>query len=185
MPHSADLVRRFLKLFLAHETDLRAYVNAVVREASARDDVFQEVALALWRSFDRFDGDRPFAAWARGVATHKVLDFQRRSTRRAVVLSAAAIDTVHRAFDEMPPCATARQAALDECLKRLPAKSSELLALRYMREVSIPEIAAQLGTSAAAIHQSLSRVRVALGRCIEHRLTSDNQSIEQGFSTSA
>ena len=54
-----------------------------------------------------------------------------------------------------------------------------------MREVSIPKIAAQLGTSAAAIHQSLSRARVALGRCIERRLTADNQSIAQGFSTSA
>ena len=137
MPHSADLVRRFLKLFRTHETDLRAYVNAVVREASARDDVFQEVALALWRSFERFDGDRPFGAWARGVATHKVLDFQRRSTRRAVVLSAAAIDAVHRAFDELPPCTTARQAALEECLGNTPREIIRTPRAPLHREASI------------------------------------------------
>jgi RNA polymerase sigma-70 factor, ECF subfamily len=185
MPHSADLVRRFLKLFLAHETDLRAYVNAVVREASARDDVFQEVALALWRSFERFDGHRPFGAWARGVATHKVLDFQRRSRRRAVVLSAAAIEAVHRAFDEMPPFTTARQAALEECLKALPAKSTELLALRYTREAPIDEMATRLGTTAAAIYQSLSRARSVLGRCIERRLDAENQLFERSSSASA
>src|SRR5947209_8679153 len=38
----------FLTLFLRHQTDLRAFIGSLLRDRHARDDVFQEVALALW-----------------------------------------------------------------------------------------------------------------------------------------
>lgn len=182
MPCSVDSVGQFLKLFLAHESDLRAYVGAVVRDPSARDDVFQEVALALWRSFERFDPQRSFGAWARGVATNKVLDYQRRTNRRAMTFSAAAIEAVQRAFDETESPPSERQAALAECLNSLPVKSTELLELRYTHGASIPDLATRLGASPAAIYQSLSRIRALLAKCIQRRLNADHQSLRTGLS---
>ena len=63
----------FLPLFLAHQGDLRAFIGALIRDAQTREDIFQNVSLTLWESFDRYDRDRSFGAWARGIAARKVL----------------------------------------------------------------------------------------------------------------
>lgn len=73
--------REFLTLFLANESDLRAFMGSVVADRHAWDNVFQEVALTLWRSFDKFDRSRRFGAWARGVAANKVLQEWRKGAR--------------------------------------------------------------------------------------------------------
>ena len=53
----------FLRLLLAAETDLRAFVRSVLRDSAAVDDVFQETALVLWERFAEYDPARPFGAW--------------------------------------------------------------------------------------------------------------------------
>ena len=45
---------RFLPLFLAAQPDLRAFIGAMVRDPAAREDVFQEVSMILWKSFQKY-----------------------------------------------------------------------------------------------------------------------------------
>jgi len=174
-----DRRRQFLHLFLAHECDLRAYVATAVRVPSSREDVMQEVALALWKSFDRYDARQSFGAWARGVATHKVFDHHRRESRRPMLLSPEALDAVRRAFDEVEDGgghARAEEEALGHCLKLLPPRSAELVGLRYAEQAGIAALAERLGTTPAAIYQQLSRLRTVLGDCIRRRLAKTQQS---------
>src|SRR4051812_31335152 len=70
---------RFMELFLRHQDDLRAFLGAMVRDPHARADLFQDVALTLWNRIDTYDPDRPFGAWARGIAAKKVLQLRERS----------------------------------------------------------------------------------------------------------
>jgi len=173
-----DRPSQFLELFLAHESDLRAYVATAVRVPASRDDVMQEVALALWKSFDRYDSRQSFGAWARGVATHKVFDHHRRESRRIVLLSPEALEAVRRAFDEAEAgVEQARQEedALGHCLRSLPPRAAELVGLRYTERVGIADLADRLGTTPAAIYQQLSRLRVVLGDCIRRRLAKNQQ----------
>ena len=72
---------QFLPLFLAAQSDLRAFIGATVRDRALREDVFQEVAMVLWRTFDRFDASRSFGAWARGVAARKIMEDRRVRAR--------------------------------------------------------------------------------------------------------
>ena len=64
----------FLHFFNQCAADLRAYIGSVVRDVHAREDVFQDVSRTLWQSFDQYDPERSFGAWARGVATRKMLE---------------------------------------------------------------------------------------------------------------
>ncbi len=174
-----DRPSHFLRLFLAHESDLRAYVATAVRVPGSRDDVMQEVALALWKSFDRYDPRQSFGAWARGVATHKVFDHHRRESRRLVLLSPEALEAVRRAFDEAETDGgTVRQEeeALGHCLKSLPPRSAELVGLRYSERAGIAVLADRRGTTTAAIYQQLSRLRAVLGDCIRRRLAENHPS---------
>ena len=68
---------QFLPHFLAVQSDLRAFIGAAVRDAGTREDVFQEVAMILWKKFELYDPARPFGAWARGIATRKILEDRR------------------------------------------------------------------------------------------------------------
>ena len=63
--HASDPRDRavFLKRFLEHKDDLRAFIGAVVRNVALGGDVFQEVALTLWNRFNKCDTQRPFEAW--------------------------------------------------------------------------------------------------------------------------
>ncbi len=67
--------------------------------------------------------------------------------------------------------AGSRSQALRDCLSELPAKSRELLKLRYFDGQRCEEVAASLNTKLDAIYKRLSRLHQALKGCIETKLT--------------
>lgn len=165
----------FLSLFLRAELDLRAFIGALIREPGAREDVFQEIAITLWESFDRFDPKRAaFGAWARGVATNKVLQMRRKSGRLPIAFPPDTIEAIAEAFTvEEAPMAGERAEALRACVRELPEKSRQLIELRYEEGLSGKQLAKRLGRSIDAIYQTLSRIRRGLETCIKQRITSN------------
>jgi RNA polymerase sigma-70 factor (ECF subfamily) len=161
----------FLSLFLKHQDDLRAFIAAVVRDRHARDDVFQEVALALWKDRPRYDPLRPFGAWARGVAANKLMQRGQKDRRLPVAFSPEAIQAVLDAYDRTERTDAAEADALEQCLERLPDHQRQLLTLRYQKSLKLAQIAEQLRTTEDAAHKALSRIRVRLRQCVEQRLT--------------
>ncbi len=160
----------FLQLFLAHEGELRAFIGAVVRDAGAREDVFQEVAQALWKNFARFDSGRSFGAWARGVAANKVLEEHRRRERSPLSFAPEVVEAIRDAYDATERRPGAREEALRHCLQKLPEKSRLLLERRYGAGLKCAHIAREVGQSVDAVYQTLSRLRAALEGCIRQRL---------------
>ena len=133
---------RFLLLFLRCEADLRAFIGSVVLDRHAREDVFQECALTLWRKLEKYDPARSFGAWARGIAGNIILQRRHNDRRFPVAFSPETIKAVLDAYDRTEDSASARSDALAECLKRLPDRSRELLTMRYGRDLKPPQIAA-------------------------------------------
>ena len=91
----------FLENFLEHQRDLRAFIGSLVREPAAREDVFQEVALILWREWERFDRTKSFGAWARGIAANKILHRQRADRRFPVAFEPETMERILEAFDSV------------------------------------------------------------------------------------
>lgn len=60
-------------------------------------------------------------------------------------------------------------AALEGCLRDLPAPARRLLALRYADGLTVGQIAAALRASDAAIHGRLKRVFASLSTCLERK----------------
>ncbi|HPD16809.1 MAG TPA: sigma-70 family RNA polymerase sigma factor [Planctomycetota bacterium] len=161
----------FLRLLLQHETEVRAFVGSLVRDRHVREDVFQEVALALWAQFERYDVRRSFGAWARGIAANKILQRRHQDRRFPVTLSDTAVLSVLAAFDRTEEGnASSRLEALRECLQKVPEPARQLLALRYERGLPCAEIARQTRRTLDAVYQALSRLRSALEECIRRRL---------------
>jgi RNA polymerase sigma-70 factor (ECF subfamily) len=164
-----DQHERFLALFMRHQGDLRAFVRSVIPSPAMADDVLQEVALALWRGFERYDPARPFGAWARGVAANTVLKSLRSNRRAPLVFAPEAMQALVDAFSRADP-PPADTSALRECMGRLPDRSRALLRLRYEEALKLPEIAERTSSTVEAIHKALCRIRVALHKCLQRRM---------------
>ena len=166
-----DSQEEYLKLLLSCELEIRAFLGSIIRGPHDCDDLFQEVALTLWKEFHRYDRDRPFGAWARGVATMKLRQMWEQNRRRPALLSSEAIQAIATAFDRTEEQASRRGQALERCLELLPEKSRKLLKLRYERSLKIEQIAHELQRTLDAVYQSLSRLRVRLQDCVNRRLS--------------
>lgn len=164
----------FLRHLLTHETRLRAYVGTLVRDVHAREDVFQDIALALWHAWPRFDAARPFGPWARGVATRQVLKAVRENRRFPCVFPPETIALIQEHFDRTDDTCPEREAALQLCVAALPDHAQQILTLRYAACLPCCDIAQQLGQSLDSIHQTLSRLRTRLADCIRRRLNRES-----------
>ena len=166
---------RFLALFLPEQGSVRAFIRSIVWDRAHCEDLFQEVALVLWRELDRYDPQRPFGAWARGVAAKTVLKSLRQAKRAPTALSGDAIQALEAAFNQLAfedaeRPASRQEDALRQCVERLPAKAQTLVRLRYQESLKVDEIATRVSGSPEAIQKALSRLREKLQKCVERRL---------------
>jgi len=167
-----DKQEKFISLMMREQADLRAFLSSVIWDRHRCEDLTQEVALVLWRKFDSYDESRSFGGWARGVALNLVRQTLDEGRRRGTALSEAALHALDRAYEEAPRFAPERQDALRACLGTLPPQSRSLLTMRYEQAMTLGSMAGTLQKSLEAVHMLLSRIRVALLRCIQQRLSS-------------
>ena len=168
-----DHQEEYLKLLFANELEIRAFIGSVLRGSHDCEDVFQEVALSLWKEFAKYDRSRSFGAWARGIATNKLMPRWDKVKRAPVLLAPEAIQAVSLAFDRSEASASRQAEALERCLEQLPAKSRDLLKLRYERSLKVEQIAKEVQATLDAVYQSLSRIRIRLQECVERRLSTE------------
>jgi RNA polymerase sigma-70 factor (ECF subfamily) len=127
------------------------YLRAVSPAES--EDLASEVWLSVVQGLRRFRGDEgAFRAWAFTIARHRVIDAARRRSRRVA-------DNVPLADVDPPaPLDAAAEAdarsELEACLdviRSLPAGQADVVALRVIGGLSVPETAAVVGKSDGAV----------------------------------
>jgi RNA polymerase sigma-70 factor (ECF subfamily) len=163
--------REFLRLFFPHLADLRAFIGSLVRSRQDFDDVLQETTLTLWEKFDEYNPERPFGAWARGIAANKILQWRGRKGRTPTPFSPEVILAIIDAFEHRQTLSSQTADALDHCLESLPVESRQLLSWWYAEEWPIERIAHEMGRATAAAYKVLARLRQRLLECVERRLT--------------
>ncbi len=161
----------FEAMLRGHEGDLRAFIAALVRDRGQREDIYQETARELWKSFAQFDGARQFGPWARGIARNMVRQHWKQSARQARLLSAEAEEAICNAWDPASGVETqARLEALQLCVEALPEDGREAVSLFYSSRMKAADIARQMGKSVEAVYQLLTRTRIRLAACVRRRL---------------
>ncbi len=164
----------FTHYWLQAEPSVSAYVFASISGFHDAEDVVQRIAQELARRFDEYDSSRSFVAWTLWIAKSRVIDFYRTQDRARIIFSDELLsqlaDTIARQADGR----SHRREALDACLDELPAKSRQLLDLRYVDELSAEETARAVGSTSGSVRVLLSRVRTVLASCIERRLAMEN-----------
>ena len=154
------LPEAFEQLFTAEYPRVVAIANRVLANQHEAEEVAQEVFLSYHRSHD------PEAAYARPwlyrAATHTALNVLRGNKRRRLREEAnadpaeAAAEDPQGIVEELEQRDMVRQA-----MRRLPAKSAAVLALRYSG-LSYAEVAGSLGVSIGQVGTLLRRAEARL-----------------------
>jgi RNA polymerase sigma-70 factor (ECF subfamily) len=160
----------FAAFLKGEQATLYGYIHSLVCDLNDADDLFQQVAMILWRKFDEFDRQRSFVAWACGVARLEVANFLRTRSRSKLYFSdeinSLLIDAQQRIRDEQD----ARREALGKCVEKLRQRDRDLLERCYAEPSGVNDAAHEAGRAPQSVHNSLRRIRRALFLCIRRTI---------------
>lgn len=163
---------------LRHRSALVAYAFAQLRDWNRAEDVVQDATVVLLGKWQDCTGLETVHAWVRGMVRNKIKELRRSERRERPVeldaLEELATGCVERALDREGGLAhAARVRALQGCLQELPRRKRVIIDGYYRQRRSCDAIADDLGSSANAIQQVLSRLRRLLKDCAGQRLAAE------------
>lgn len=146
----------FDELYAAHYGDLTVQLYAYFGDRQEAQDVVQEAfcrALSRWRTVSRYDDP---VAWVRRVAWNLALSKWRRARTALAFLRKQRPATTH--VDGPSP----ERVALLAALATLPAPQRRVVVLHYLADLSVAEVAEQVGVPEGTVKSWLHRARTAL-----------------------
>lgn len=157
--------------YMAQRHALTAFIEGLVRDPAAAEDIFQEVWIRLAEAAEKGVEIDDLPRWCRGVARNLILHHWR--DKRGDREVARIVEFVETAFAEregaVEPWLDRRQA-LAGCIDRLPDHARDLLRMKYDQGRSIAEIGRLLKRSINGVMVSLTRLRHALSDCVEKQI---------------
>jgi RNA polymerase sigma-70 factor (sigma-E family) len=126
---------------------------------SGAEDLAQEAFLAAHRSWDRVGGFADPGAWVRRVVANRSVSAFRRRLTEAKALARVAMGSV-TVLPELPDDAT----EVWSTVRALPRRQRQVIALHYVDDMSVVEIARVLGMAEGTVKRYLHEGRAALAR---------------------
>lgn len=159
----ADHRATYEALLRHYVAPLRRLACSYVHDPAGRDDLFQEIAMALWTALPRFRGDSSERTWVYRVAHNTAISFAANRRRRD--------GREHAGEPDREPIAAAQQEgdAIDRqrrehlwaAVQELPVTDRQVIVL-HLEGLSAAEIEAVTGASAGAVATRLTRIRQKL-----------------------
>ena len=152
------------RLFSLYDETARQVYRYLYRlsggEAALAEDLTQETFLTAVGRFKDGRADEVTVQWLMGVARHKLLEHHRRAGREArrlrLVFSRADDDALE------PDRRGASHEQAVALLRGLSGDQRTALALRYVEDLAVAEVASAMGRSVRATESLLARARRAL-----------------------
>ncbi len=156
----------FLRLLMANQKRIYAFILGMVPNHEDADDLFQETVLVMWSKFDTFARGTSFTAWGMTVARYQILSARKRYSQRCLLFSENALELLQKDSDHFVEKIDERVRALRNCVRKLNDKDYALIRMRYEREIKVKTIAEQLGHSVQSIYKRIARIHDMLLRCV-------------------
>jgi RNA polymerase sigma-70 factor, ECF subfamily len=171
-----DQTAEATRLWTLAQPTVSAFVTSLVREIRDRDDILQEIAVAVMESFESYDHSRPFVGWVIGITRNQVGLHYRRKSRERLVFDPQAMEQLEQAFAEVRPRDIRILDYLEECTQSLQGRARKLCELRYEHDLKPMAIASRVGMSANGVAKALQRTREMLRECVEKKAALDGVS---------
>lgn len=148
----------------------------MVRSAEDAEDLTQDTFVRMFKAIDRYDPNRPFAAWLMTIASRLCIDhIRRRKVRPLPLVREEAGTTEEQTIDvEDPGLRPDEIASYREEEKRaqslidsLPPHYRVVVLLRHQQDLSYEEIAESLNLPIGTVKARIHRARALLKQRLE------------------
>lgn len=157
-------------LVAEHQRRLRGFVAFLSsQDLQAVDDLAQEVFLRALKVLDRVTDLEHFDRFLREIARNVVREHRRREGARHGVDDHLMESFAASYEGDLAPDSNLLDR-LRNCLRKLPERSTRILALRYSEERAAEEIGSEIGLKAGAVRVLLLRIRENLLKCVSSGL---------------
>jgi RNA polymerase sigma-70 factor (ECF subfamily) len=135
---------------------------------SDRDDLFQDIAIALWKALPRFRGECSERTFLFRVAHNRAIDYLRRHRAATTPINPDAPLRDSRPNPEVGLAQEQQGERLRQAIHRLPLPYRQVITLT-LEEMSYSEIAAILGVTETNVGVRLNRARQLLRQLLENQ----------------
>ncbi len=163
----------FVQQLTEHQNRLYGYVYSLLGDHNRTADVVQETNLVLWRKISEFDSEKPFLPWAFAVARFQVLAHLRDHKRDRLLLDAELAEMLSSEAERQAEKLDVVREALRPCLQLLTPSNRRFIEYRYVRGISVSEIAETSGRTVGAMKVALLRIRRQLAECVHKRMAAE------------
>ena len=182
----AGLVRRCLagdekayrELVEMYQGQVFSLALRMVRRREDAEDATQETFVRMFRALERYDTNRPFAAWLMTIASRLCIDQIRRRRVNPVSLTQQepGSDEAHEMDVEDPgpgpdeiTSHSEEERRSNELIQSLPPHYRVVVVLRHLQDLSYEEIAEALNLPLGTVKARIHRAREILKLRLEER----------------
>ena len=166
-----DLHALFAERFVRNENRVYRFIFSLVPRRSEAEELYQETSLTLWKTWERYQPDVDFVAWACGIAHNLVRNhLRKRKNQPRLLADEQVLDQLAERRLQEDPALEERRTVLRGCLERLPDKERRLVEEVYSGDRSMKQIADGASQSPNAVYKHLRRIRAVLYECAKRKL---------------
>ena len=155
----------FIALLEEHQNIVHRICRIYTQSEAEHKDLFQEISIQLWRSFDRFEGKSKFSTWMYRVGLNTAITLYRKNKKR--------IDTYEIneeingiELDDYDPVIDEQLNWLYEEIEKF-SEIDKALVLFYLENKRYNEIAETLGISTVNARVKMNRIKQRLKKMIK------------------
>ncbi|MDC0714679.1 sigma-70 family RNA polymerase sigma factor [Stigmatella sp. ncwal1] len=157
---------------------VRNLVRYLVKGDSEAEDLAQEALLAVLRGLPSYRGEGTFRSWTDRVVARTVFSGLKRERNENPRRSEEAVELVAVPSADAPLDEYVHRRHMVTLLDRIPAEQRHALVLHHVMELSVPEIASELGVPFETVRSRLRLGRTALRTLAEKKAVKEAEEKE-------
>ena len=162
-PHKQEA--EFVTLIEENQNIIHKICRIYTQSDAEHKDLFQEISIQLWRSFDRFEGKSKFSTWMYRVGLNTAITLYRKEKKRidTYILN----DEISRIeVDQYDPVIDEKLNWLYQKIEKF-SEIDKALVLLYLEDKRYDEIADTLGITAVNARVKMNRIKKRLKKMIK------------------
>lgn len=159
------LETKFVTLLEENQNIIHKICRLYTQSEAEHKDLFQEISIQLWKSFDRFEGKSKFSTWMYRVGLNTAITLYRKDKKR--IDTYALNDEISRIeVDQYNPVIDEQLNWLYQKIEKF-SEIDKALVLLYLEDKKYDEIADTLGITAVNARVKMNRIKQRLKKMIK------------------
>ena len=152
-----DIDKQFTSLITKHQKIIYKVCNLYMDSKTDRQDLYQEICLQAWKSYNSFRGEAQFSTWLYRVALNTAITFLKKDKKQIQTTYSEVLPDIKNDEDDIEEKFKAMYKAINS-LNNI----DKALVMLYLEDFSYIEIGETLGITPNNVAVKMNRLKIKL-----------------------